>query len=121
MFIYFILLICFYMLFFFFLFFKIFFVFFFFFSSRRRHTRYIGDWSSHVCSSDLRDAPVRPRARGTPPAAPAGGRHVVPSARGGRGDPQCAVRNRTSRRRARRVRDPPRSAVRSRRDRKSVV
>src|SRR5437762_6696857 len=53
MFIYFILLICFYMLFFFFLFFKIFFVFFFFFSSRRRHTRYIGDWSSHVCSSDL--------------------------------------------------------------------
>src|SRR5437762_8764068 len=30
---------------------------FFFFSSRRRHTRYIGDWSSDVCSSDLiRDA-----------------------------------------------------------------
>src|SRR5437762_12701421 len=27
--------------------------FFFFFSSRRRHTRYIGDWSSDVCSSDL--------------------------------------------------------------------
>src|SRR5437764_14147303 len=27
---------------------------FFFFSSRRRHTRYIGDWSSDVCSSDLR-------------------------------------------------------------------
>src|SRR5437879_12287412 len=26
---------------------------FFFFSSRRRHTRYIGDWSSDVCSSDL--------------------------------------------------------------------
>src|SRR5437762_14190897 len=26
----------------------------FFFSSRRRHTRYIGDWSSDVCSSDLR-------------------------------------------------------------------
>src|SRR5437762_8214729 len=25
---------------------------FFFFSSRRRHTRYIGDWSSDVCSSD---------------------------------------------------------------------
>src|ERR1017187_10605018 len=24
-----------------------------FFSSRRRHTRYIGDWSSDVCSSDL--------------------------------------------------------------------
>ena len=28
-------------------------IFFFFFSSRRRHTRYIGDWSSDVCSSDL--------------------------------------------------------------------
>src|SRR5437762_10732178 len=28
-------------------------VFVFFFSSRRRHTRYIGDWSSDVCSSDL--------------------------------------------------------------------
>src|SRR5437879_13442124 len=27
---------------------------FFFFSSRRRHTRYIGDWSSDECSSDLR-------------------------------------------------------------------
>src|SRR5437764_8599030 len=25
----------------------------FFFSRRRRHTRYIGDWSSDVCSSDL--------------------------------------------------------------------
>src|SRR5208337_4090935 len=30
--------------------------FFFFFSSRRRHTRYIGDWSSDVCSSDLKRA-----------------------------------------------------------------
>src|SRR3989454_806737 len=30
----------------------------FFFSSRRRHTRLQGDWSSDVCSSDLRD--VRP-------------------------------------------------------------
>src|SRR5260370_18479305 len=26
---------------------------FFFFSSRRRHTRFNGDWSSDVCSSDL--------------------------------------------------------------------
>src|SRR6266487_5749044 len=26
---------------------------FFFFSSRRRHTRWTGDWSSDVCSSDL--------------------------------------------------------------------
>src|SRR3712207_7700875 len=31
--------------------------FFFFFSSRRRHTRYWRDWSSDVCSSDLR-API---------------------------------------------------------------
>src|SRR5256885_7941433 len=29
-------------------------VFLFFFSSRRRHTRLQGDWSSDVCSSDLR-------------------------------------------------------------------
>src|SRR5438876_9630608 len=27
----------------------------FFFSSRRRHTRWTGDWSSDVCSSDLDD------------------------------------------------------------------
>src|SRR3989449_4518484 len=31
------------------------FYFFFFFSSRRRHTRCSRDWSSDVCSSDLRD------------------------------------------------------------------
>src|SRR6266487_6303834 len=30
----------------------------FFFSSRRRHTRWTGDWSSDVCSSDL-DAAMR--------------------------------------------------------------
>src|SRR5256885_6351227 len=29
---------------------------FFFFSSRRRHTRLQGDWSSDVCSSDLKSA-----------------------------------------------------------------
>src|SRR3712207_8409481 len=29
---------------------------FFFFSSRRRHTRYWRDWSSDVCSSDLKEA-----------------------------------------------------------------
>ena len=28
----------------------------FFFSSRRRHTRLQGDWSSDVCSSDLKSA-----------------------------------------------------------------
>src|SRR5437764_23271 len=36
-----------------------FFFLFFFFSSRRRHTRYIGDWSSDVCSSDLAGALAR--------------------------------------------------------------
>src|SRR5437763_13917749 len=52
----------------------------FFFSSRRRHTRYIGDWSSDVCSSDLpvssptarSGTPRRPRSsssKATPPAA----------------------------------------------------
>src|SRR5260221_10804978 len=30
----------------------------FFFSSRRRHTRSLCDWSSDVCSSDLRAKPV---------------------------------------------------------------
>src|SRR5207249_9100653 len=40
-----------------FLFFLFFFLFFFFFfSSRRRHTRSKRDWSSDVCSSDLRRA-----------------------------------------------------------------
>src|SRR5690348_17534671 len=39
---------CFFLFCFFFLF-----LFFFFFSSRRRHTRWTGDWSSDVCSSDL--------------------------------------------------------------------
>src|SRR5256885_8819295 len=43
---------------------------FFFFSSRRRHTRLQGDWSSDVCSSDLRaDGVRRDRIRGQ--AAPA--------------------------------------------------
>src|ERR1039458_3245077 len=30
----------------------------FFFSSRRRHTRCLSDWSSDVCSSDLRECPI---------------------------------------------------------------
>src|SRR6266446_10357818 len=36
----------------------------FFFSSRRRHTRLQGDWSSDVCSSDLRQVPATLRALG---------------------------------------------------------
>src|ERR1035437_11010571 len=40
-----------------------------FFSSRRRHTRYWRDWSSDVCSSDVRDAGFEPADH---PGAPAG-------------------------------------------------
>src|SRR5437870_8937174 len=36
-------------------------VLFFFFSSRRRHTRWPRDWSSDVCSSDLKDGHTRVR------------------------------------------------------------
>src|SRR5690348_18265923 len=51
----------------------------FFFSSRRRHTRWTGDWSSDVCSSDLgarrphrapRGAPGRRRQRGAQRGGP---------------------------------------------------
>ena len=34
----------------------------FFFSSRRRHTRLQGDWSSDVCSSDLKAVRLMPVA-----------------------------------------------------------
>src|SRR5438876_3838066 len=37
---------------------------FFFFSSRRRHTRWTGDWSSDVCSSDLQNGATRAGHRG---------------------------------------------------------
>src|SRR5208337_3678251 len=43
----------------------IFMIFFFFCSSRRRHTRYIGDWSSDVCSSDLGGGRAAPGPVGT--------------------------------------------------------
>src|SRR5688572_12825470 len=48
---------------------------FFFFSSRRRHTRFDCDWSSDVCSSDLREAGPRHRGLGRE----AGGDSPVPS------------------------------------------
>src|SRR5438876_5676012 len=48
--------------FFFFFCFFLFSFFFFFFSSRRRHTRWTGDWSSDVCSSDL-ELCIRTRSR----------------------------------------------------------
>src|SRR6266581_8003400 len=38
-------------------------IYFFFFSSRRRHTRWTGDWSSDVCSSDLALEPERTELR----------------------------------------------------------
>src|SRR3989440_7314419 len=44
---------------------SLFFICFFFFSSRRRHTRSDRDWSSDVCSSDLK-APARVRAPPSP-------------------------------------------------------
>src|SRR5687768_17897395 len=57
---------CLFLFFFFFCLF-FFFYFFFFFSSRRRHTRCSRDWSSDVCSSDLRTSarPRPPRGRAT--------------------------------------------------------
>src|SRR6266487_647255 len=58
--------------------------FFFFFSSRRRHTRWTGDWSSDVCSSDL----ARPdQARAQPSQLQ--GRN---EAEGGRGRPRARDR-----------------------------
>src|SRR6266487_262574 len=42
-----------FLFFFFFFYDELRYIFFFFFSSRRRHTRWTGDWSSDVCSSDL--------------------------------------------------------------------
>src|SRR2546426_742742 len=64
--------------------------FFFFFSSRRRHTRLQGDWSSDVCSSDLRapGAPARVLGR-----APDDGRRGARAPRGGH-EPAAAARGR---------------------------
>src|SRR5262245_65739932 len=42
--------------------------FFFFFSSRRRHTRCLSDWSSDVCSSDLRKEVSAPAPAPTLPS-----------------------------------------------------
>src|SRR5216684_5799514 len=65
-------------------------VFFFFFSSRRRHTRCSRDWSSDVCSSDLREGRRRPPAGEV--GAPARAR--ARSARRGRGDGRALVLHR---------------------------
>src|SRR5215217_5188247 len=101
--------------------------FFFFFSSRRRHTRYWRDWSSDVCSSDLR--------RGSAPRAADGGRRRACDRDCGGG--ARGVRHRRRRRRGRRDRsshgrraDPaactagrgaPRRRGRPRRDRRAPV
>src|SRR5207302_4442672 len=61
---------------------------FFFFSSRRRHTRFSRDWSSDVCSSDLRRCPApgpRSGSRARPPTRAAtttssGARRRAPAA-----------------------------------------
>src|SRR5207253_3333472 len=45
------------------------------FSSRRRHTRWPRDWSSDVCSSDLRVVLVGDPAQVEPSLAAAGGPH----------------------------------------------
>src|SRR5690349_22780793 len=92
---------------FFFFCFMYFFFFFFFFSSRRRHTRSLRDWSSDVCSSDLRrgralarpavaeaerealeDAPVEPQRHALAAAA---GDHVAAAHALGRGDRKSVV------------------------------
>src|SRR6266487_226969 len=52
----------------------------FFFSSRRRHTRWTGDWSSDVCSSDL------PRVEREQPTVGAADDHQIPRHEGRRKD-----------------------------------
>src|SRR6266496_1592626 len=54
-------------------------IFFFFFSSRRRHTRSLRDWSSDVCSSDLRPRDLSGRAGSRRPV------RAAAAARRGRG------------------------------------
>src|SRR5215217_7462129 len=94
----------------------------FFFSSRRRHTRYWRDWSSEVCSSDLRaragrggDDPSRAGPGHRPAALPLGARPPA-------GVHRRRGANRAVRRAAdasvgdRRARDLPRARGRDRRE-----
>src|SRR2546430_696163 len=62
---------------------------FFFFSSRRRHTRFDCDWSSDVCSSDLRWTPESPALRSAP--ASRSSRTCTTSPRGRR--PRCRCKS----------------------------
>src|SRR5690606_41005170 len=62
---------------------SLFIVIFFFFSSRRRHTRFSRDWSSDVCSSDLRSR-IRPDGGDINEGA-------CPRRGGGRSSVSCAI------------------------------
>src|SRR5689334_10172257 len=55
-----------------------FFLFIFFFSSRRRHTRWNCDWSSDVCSSDLREPDCRSHLKSA--QSPASSDFLLPDA-----------------------------------------
>src|SRR5437879_7510864 len=103
---------------FFFIFF--FFFFFFFFSSRRRHTRYIGDWSSDVCSSDLHGTRMKDygklmRRRRRPRTS-----LVIPLSSGRGKSGRFSVPSGT-RRQSRQEKSTGRSIRKGQRDRKSVV
>src|SRR5690348_18498941 len=52
----------------------------FFFSSRRRHTRWTGDWSSDVCSSDLPTRACASRQRACAPSRRRSSRSAAKSA-----------------------------------------
>src|SRR2546426_5926951 len=62
---------------------------FFFFSSRRRHTRLQGDWSSDVCSSDLRtrraEGMIRTQEDSTPMGERLAGKIAIVTGAGSRG------------------------------------
>src|SRR5690348_17451694 len=62
---------------------------FFFFSSRRRHTRWTGDWSSDVCSSDLFE--------GEGVVEGDGGRHDAILPRAGRGGKRAGLDRKSTR------------------------
>src|SRR6266487_4125522 len=91
------------------------FTFVFFFSSRRRHTRWTGDWSSDVCSSDLHraDAP-RTGDRATHRGVHSSRRPARRGGGGGRTGPphqgRVAERPDAVRHRDRRARQPGRAA-----------
>src|SRR5207302_1821840 len=88
---------------------------FFFFSSRRRHTRFSRDWSSDVCSSDLRRSrrsrprPAPPSCR-TPTTTAPGSRRRSTSSPPRPTSPTSSSRRASSRRRASPSRSAPAAA-----------